>query len=33
MRAYLHINLKTQAIEREELHGEAIVNAGRYLIA
>src|SRR6185503_10393822 len=33
MRTYLHINLKTRAIEREELQGEAIAKAGRYLIA
>lgn len=33
MRTYLHINLKTRDIEKEELHGEAIAKAGRYLIA
>ncbi len=33
MRTYLHINLKTQTVEKEELHGEAIAKAGRYLIA
>ncbi len=33
MRTYLHINLKTRLVEKEELHGEAIAKAGRYLIA
>ncbi len=33
MRTYLHINLKTQTVEKEELNGEAIAKAGRYLIA
>jgi aldehyde:ferredoxin oxidoreductase len=33
VRAYLHINLKTQTVQKEELHGEAIAKAGRYLIA
>ena len=33
MRRYLHIDLKTRAIETEELEGEAVVRAGRYLIA
>ncbi|GIT53342.1 MAG: aldehyde ferredoxin oxidoreductase [Pseudomonadota bacterium] len=33
MREYLHINLQKQSVQREELHGEAIARAGRYLIA
>ncbi len=33
MRNYLHINLKSQSVEKQELHGEAIVRCGRYLIA
>lgn len=33
MRTYLHINLNTKTVEKEELHGEAIAKAGRYLIA
>ena len=33
MREYLHIDLQEQSVRREELHGEAIVRAGRYLIA
>ncbi|MCP4357548.1 MAG: aldehyde ferredoxin oxidoreductase, partial [Chloroflexi bacterium] len=33
MRKYLHIQLNDQSIEEEELHGEDIVKAGRYLIA
>lgn len=33
MRTYLHINLKIQTVEKEELNGEAIAKAGRYLIA
>jgi aldehyde:ferredoxin oxidoreductase len=33
MRTYLQINLKTRTVEKEELHGEAIAKAGRYLIA
>ena len=33
MRRYLHINLDDRSIEAEELHGEAIIRAGRHLIA
>src|ERR1043165_7754939 len=33
MRKYLDINLDDRAITTRELHGEAIVKAGRYLIA
>ena len=33
MRKYLHINLADRSIRTEELHGEAIVRAGRYFIA
>lgn len=33
MRNYLHIHLKDQTIETETLEGEALVRAGRYLIA
>ena len=33
MRKYLHINLKNQTIEADELQGEAIVKGGRYFIA
>ena len=33
MREYLHIDLQEQSVRREELHGEAIARAGRYLIA
>jgi aldehyde:ferredoxin oxidoreductase len=33
MRTYLHINLNTKTVEKEELRGEAIAKAGRYLIA
>lgn len=33
MRTYLQINLKTRTVEKEEFHAEAIVKAGRYLIA
>ena len=33
MRRYLQINLKHKQVEEQELEGEAIVNAGRYLIA
>ena len=33
MREYLHINLQKQSVQREELHGESIARAGRYLIA
>jgi aldehyde:ferredoxin oxidoreductase len=33
MRKYLHIHLNDQSIAEEELHGEAIVKVGRYLIA
>ena len=33
MRKYLHIDLQNRSIETEELHGEAIVRAGRHHIA
>jgi len=33
MRKYLHIGLTDQSVEAQELHGEAIVRSGRYLIA
>jgi len=33
MRKYLHINLDNHSVTGEELHGEDIVRAGRYLIA
>ena len=33
MRKYLQINLPDRTIETEELHGEAIVRAGRYFVA
>ena len=33
MRTYYDIDLDTRKIDRRELHGEAIVRAGRYLIA
>jgi len=33
MRIYYDIDLDTRKIDRRELHGEAIVRAGRYLIA
>ena len=33
MRKYLHINLGDRSVRTEELHGEAIVRAGRYYIA
>ena len=33
MRNYLHINLKNQSVDKQELHGEAIVRCGRNLIA
>ncbi len=33
MRKYLHIELNTQHVKEQELHGEEIVNSGRYLIA
>ena len=33
MRKYLHINLGDGSVRTEELHGEAIVRAGRYFIA
>jgi aldehyde:ferredoxin oxidoreductase len=33
MRKYLHINLGDRTVRTEELHGEAIVRAGRYYIA
>ena len=33
MRRYLHIKLGDRAVESEELHGEAIIRAGRHYIA
>ncbi len=33
MRKYLHINLGDRAVEIEELHGEAVIRAGRHYIA
>ncbi len=33
MRKYLHINLTEQSIKQESMQGEAVVRAGRYLIA
>ena len=33
MRKYLHIDLNSQSIEEQEMHGEEIVRAGRYYIA
>lgn len=33
MRRYLHINLRDRSIETEELHGEAVIRAGRHHIA
>lgn len=33
MRHYLHIDLKTQTVRKEEQDGEALARAGRYLIA
>jgi aldehyde:ferredoxin oxidoreductase len=33
MRAYLHINLQNQTVQSEQWEGEALVKAGRYLIA
>lgn len=33
MRKYLHINLVDRSTKCEELHGEAIIRSGRYLIA
>jgi aldehyde:ferredoxin oxidoreductase len=33
MRKYLHINLNDRSVRTEELHGEAIIRAGRYYIA
>ena len=33
MRRYLHINLNDRSIETDELEGEAVVRAGRHLIA
>lgn len=33
MRTYLHINLKTRTVDKEQLYGEAIARAGRYFIA
>jgi aldehyde:ferredoxin oxidoreductase len=33
MRSYLHINLKAQSVDRQELEGEEIVRSGRYRIA
>ncbi len=33
MRTYLHIHLQNQTVQSETLTGEALVKAGRYLIA
>ena len=33
MREYLHIDLNSRTVNRNELHGEAIARSGRYLIA
>ncbi|MDP6176141.1 MAG: aldehyde ferredoxin oxidoreductase N-terminal domain-containing protein, partial [Rhodospirillales bacterium] len=33
MRKFLHINLADRSVETEELEGEAVIRAGRYLIA
>lgn len=33
MRKYLHINLTSRSVETEELHGEAVIRAGRHYIA
>src|SRR3989338_3598475 len=33
MRKYLHINLTNRSVETEELHGEAVIRAGRHFIA
>ena len=33
MRSFLHIDLENKSINREELEGESIARAGRYLIA
>ena len=33
MREYLHIDLNSRTVHRDELHGEAIARSGRYLIA
>jgi len=33
MRKYLHVNLGNRSVKTEELHGEAIIRAGRYYIA
>ena len=33
MRKYLHVNLNDRSVKTEELHGEAIIRAGRYYIA
>src|SRR3970282_880624 len=33
MRKYLHINLADRSVRTEELHGEAIIRAGRHYIA
>ena len=33
MREYLHIDLNSRTVDRNELHGEAIARSGRYLIA
>ncbi len=33
MRKYLHIDLADRSVETEELHGEAVVRAGRHFIA
>ena len=33
MRRYLHVNLNDRSIRTEELDGEAVIRAGRYLIS
>ena len=33
MREYLHVDLNSRTVHRDELHGEAIARSGRYLIA
>jgi len=33
MRKHLHINLRDRSVKTEEMHGEAVVRAGRYYIA
>ena len=33
MREYLHIDLNSRTVNRNELHGAAIARSGRYLLA